>query len=86
MASLYCSPDLDRPSMTGLAEPSLRAWQRYANFSVSEKAARSCTVMLNCSQKVLQFKIVPSNVGTSSFGSLTPLESLTDEEDVDERE
>ena len=29
--------------------------------------------MQNCSQKDLQFKISPSNVGTSSLGSLTPL-------------
>ena len=40
---------------------------------LSERCARSWTEIQNCSQKDLQFRASPSNVGTSSLGSLTPL-------------
>ena len=42
-------------------------------FSELERCVRSCTDILNCSQKDLQLSIFPSNVGTSNLGSLSPL-------------
>ena len=66
--------------MTDLAVPSFKAWRRYTNFSVSVRLDRSCTATSNCSQKVFQFKMLPSKTGTSSFGSLTPSVSETEGE------
>ena len=34
---------------------------------------RTCTETQNCSQNERQFRMLPLNVGTSSFGSFTPL-------------
>ena len=34
---------------------------------------QSCTNTQNCSQKDLQWRILPSKVGISSLGSFTPL-------------
>ena len=44
---------------------------------------RSCTDTWNCSQKERQFRMFPSKVGTSSFGSFTPLLSEVGEEPVE---
>ena len=45
---------------------------------------RLCTATRNCSQKERQFRMFPSKVGTSSFGSFPPLLSeVTREEPVE---
>ena len=75
MASLYCSPDLVRPSMTFLAVPFLRVLIRYASFSASVRLDLVCIETPNCSQKVFQLNMFLLNVGTSRLGSLTDLAS-----------
>ena len=59
--------------MTFLAGPSLSAFLRYASFSASFNWALLWIATSNCCQKVFQFKMLPSNVGTFTFGSLIPL-------------
>ena len=50
-----------------------------SSFLGSEREERSCTETRNCSQKERQLRMFPSKVGTSSFGSFTPLLSETGE-------
>ena len=59
--------------MIFFAEPSFNDCCKYSSFSESERVERSCTETQNWSQKEHQFRMFPSKVGMSSFGSLTPL-------------
>ena len=65
--------------MMFLADPSLSECRKYASFSASERPGRSCIEMENCSQNVRQLTTLPSNLGVSNLGSLTPV-SWTDGE------
>jgi len=47
IASSYCSPVRDRPSTMFLAEPCLRAWQRYAIFWGLVTSTPSCMATEN---------------------------------------
>ena len=59
--------------MTPFDVASLSEYWRYTSFSASDKPGRLWIEIEICSQKVLQFTMFPSNLGTSNLGSLTPL-------------
>ena len=72
-AFLYWSPEVESPSTTYLEEPSLTACIRKINFSDKDRPVQSCTETVNCYQKEHKLRMLPSNTGTESLSSLTPL-------------
>ena len=62
------------------ADPSLKEYCKYTNFSASVRLECSSMEMVNCSQKLVQFKMLALKASASSFEIFKLLVSVTTEE------
>lgn len=86
MVSEYWSPECDRSSIAVVADPLWIACWSYTNFSALVRLSQSSTEASYCSQNCCQWRILPSNDGTSSFSSLEDLWSEVVVDVVDQAE